>query len=413
MPRLVAILLILGSAVFAQSCPPYTMTCGWDESGPAQLLGGGVGPEDIAWNPVSQRLYVAHDRLNSSVDILLEYDVEGMLIQANVGTPGSGGLCAMPGSGNLLMASGSVITEIDASGAAVPGGVILSIPGYGNIQDLDFDAAGALWIHNGNTGDLSTVDLVAGTATSQFTLAFGSQCLTFLPSGNLALAAAFFNPGLFASGEYVEVDPATGNVVCNGFLGSALLPINRDPCVTSGMLTTVNGFTWIEARNELGVSSYFTAGGVSDPVNIIRYAPDGTARIGTFGTPGVRSDMLPFNLRVSGDPVIGGSGITFVLDNVFSGDTLLWGVGFTRDCNNPTAGTNGSTLYLDIAPVNVAFSLLIPAVGTQLVIPIDFSTFGPALAGVELFSQFAGTDLGAPTLDLLLSQGAWMRFDLQ
>ena len=52
--------LVAGASVFAQptACGGYTVTVGWDESGPASMLGGGSGPEDVAYNPMTQRVYV-------------------------------------------------------------------------------------------------------------------------------------------------------------------------------------------------------------------------------------------------------------------------------------------------------------------------------------------------------------------
>jgi hypothetical protein len=400
--------LIAITAVAQPTCPGYTVTRAWDEAPAAMAAGGGTGPEDIAYNPTSGLLYVAHDQLNTGTDILLEYTLDGVLLQTNAMTPGTGGLCAMPSSPNLLLASGSTVVEIDPTGAPVVGGASANVSGYGNIQDIDFDALGNLWIHDGNSGDFSILNLTTGVATSQFVANFGSQCLTFTPAGNIAVAAAFFNTGPYASGTYVELDVA-GTVQCVGFATDPRLTNNPDSCAAGPAFTLVNGMTWIDVTNELAISSFFAVQGV----NVARLAPDGTARISKVGQDGVRNDALVFEAFCSGDAVVGTAGFTIGVRNTFAGDTIVWGVSLARDCLNPTVGTNGSTLYLDGSPANLILLQFIPTATSTFSIPIDLTLVAPSLAGAEVWSQFAGVDFSAPGLDTLLTAAFRVRFDLQ
>lgn len=403
--------VMLAAAVVAQPsmCGGFTLTVGWDESAPASMLGGGNGPEDIAWNPTTQRFYVLHDRLGSGTDIILEYTLGGVLLSANATTPGTGGLCAMPNSPNLLIANGSLVREIDPSGVPVPGGAAANLGNYGNIQDLDFDANGALWVHNGNTGDFSIVNLATGGRTTQFTAGFGSQGMTFNPQGNIVVAAAFFNAGSYATGTYVELDPATGVVVCAQVLGTGLLSANADPCTTGPSFSIVNGLTWVDTTNELALSCFFTVAGM----NVARFAPDGTARVGVFGQGAIRADGMPFRLTVSGDAVIGGSGLTLQVENVWPGDTLLWGITTGFDCTTPTVGTNGSTIYLDLSPASIWLLSYVNSPGSTFVLSVSMAPVSPTVAGFEVYSQFAGTDLGATGLGTLVTRAARVRLDLQ
>ena len=299
----------------------------------------------------------------------------------------------------------------------MPGGVSVNLGGYGNIQDLDFDSTGTLWVHQGNSGDFSTVDLSTGIATSRFIGPAGSQGMTFRPSSlfspteTIAMAAAFFNSGTFATGAYMELDPLTGAIVCYGpSATSSQLPLNEDPCVlTPSAFSIVNGLTWIDATNELAITSFSVVGGY----NVARFAPESTAYVGAFGTDAIRADGSPFRLTFTGDAVIGGTGFSIGVENVWPGDTVLWGISTMPDCTAPPVGANGSAVYLDLTPSNLFYWTTINAPGPSLVVNVSTATVPPSAMNLELFTQFAGTDLGASGFPLLLTRAARVRFGLQ
>jgi hypothetical protein len=399
------------------ACAGFTCTAGWDETIAATPLGGGTGPEDIAYNPVTGTLFVGHDFPNATPDILLEYTLDGVLVSSSTSVPGVGGLCALP-NGNLLTTNGNTIQEVDTAGNPVPGGIFVTLPAYGNIQDLDFDGQGNLWIHNGNNGDFSIVNLQTSTSTTQFILqtvlgpgvppaVTGSQAMTFNDAGNILAAAAFFQNGGLSNGTLFEITP-TGTVLCQGAApNAARLQFNNDPCTTSpANFTIVNGLTWIAPRREFAISNFFLVNGA----NIARFAPAGTAYLGRIGADATRADGLVFRVLTSGDAVIGSSGFVLTQTNIYPGDTLFLGVSGARLCTNPPLGSG--ILYIDPLPPNLLLLIGIPVASSTFTLPVDLSTVSPSAAGVDLFVQFGGVDFGATALPALLSACIRVHFDL-
>ena len=398
------VLLITISAAQVSPCPVYESVAGWDDTIVATPLGGGTGPEDVAWSAASGTIFVSHDILGSSMELLIEYDLDGNMIQANATLPGAGGLCDIPGSPNLLTTAGSSIIEVAPNGMAVPGGININLSGYGNIQDLDFDGVGTLWVHNGNSGDFSTVDLVTGVATNQFTLPFGTQGFTISPFGSFLMATAFFNTGTYPAGTFLEVD-SVGSVMCQGQVSSNFLSNNGDPCAGGGTYTVVNGMAWIDSLGELAISNFFAV----DGRNVTRFAPVNSAAAIPYGTAATRSDGMTFGLSSYGDPVVGTSGFGLSISPVYPGDSLIWGVSAASDCTGMAFGTNGSQLLIDIGP-GLLFSLVLPSPFTSLTIPLDLTFAAPSLAGVEVFTQVAGHDFFSPANPILLTNGLRVRF---
>lgn len=414
-----AVIAVLVSGARAQvaPCAGFNQTVAWSDLPAATPLGGGTGPEDIAYNPVTGTLFVIHDFPNASPDILLEYSLDGQLLFSAVNLPSVSGLAAMP-NGNLLLAGGSTILEITTTGLPVPGGISVNLPAYGGIQDLDLDALGRIWIHNGNTGDFSIVNVQTQTSTTQFILqtqfnpgvppaVTGSQAMAFNDAGNILACAAFFQNGGLANGTLLEINPA-GQVVCaGGTPASATLRADADPCVASPAgFTIVNGLTWIGPLREIALSNFFTVNGS----NVSRFAPLNSAMAARIGADAVRADGLPFRAVSAGDPLIGASGFSLTQTNLFPGDTLYWLVSAARLCANPPLGSG--FLYADPFPPNILFLFTFPVATPAFTIPIDLSTVPPAAAGIEVFSQFGGLDLSSPVFSTLLSSCHRVRLHL-
>jgi len=427
--RTSAVLVLLAASLAAQppACSGWTLVHGWnilpDVNSVFLMANPGAmpltnGPEDIAYNPTTNTIFVVQDNPNASPDFLLQYALDGAFVAGALNVPGPGGLCAHP-NGNLLLSSGNSIAEIDAAGNTVAGGVNLTLAGYGNIQDLDFDGSGNLWVHDGNSGDFSQVDLTTGAVTQQFVASFGAQGFCFRDdTGVIVAAGAFFNPGTVGQDTLVEVDPATGSILCQGAGPNATgLTANGDPCNASlGSFNILNGLTWIDPLNEIAADFFFMYGGSNPPIygamNVARFAPAGTGFVGTIGLPGTRSGSgNAYRLLAGGDAVIGGTGFDLTFTENESGGFLLWAFSVARDCNDPLIDpVTTSHLFIDPFLPNGTFVLL-PVGGSGIVnVNVDTSSLPSSLAGMDFFSQAATTE--SLTGNAVSSNALRVRLDL-
>ena len=391
-------------------CSGWTLTGGWSILGDVNTVHGAAnpgappltnGPEDIAYNAVTNTLFVVQDNPNSTPDILVQYTLDGRFLGGAEQLPGNGGLCALA-NGNLLLAHGSVVVEIDTSGSPVPGGISFNLGGYGNIQDLDFDASGFLWIHNGNSGDWSILDTVTGMLTPQFVTPFGTQGFCFRgDNGNILAAGAFFNSGTIGTNTLVEIDPATGSVVCQGMSASSQsLVTNGDTCAgtTPTAFPLVNGMTWITPLKELAIDSFglTPATPLYGQMNVGRFAPAQTGFLAKIGLDGIRTNNgLPLRIFSSGDAVLGATGFQIKVENADPFHFVAFGAGTMRDCTNPVVNPiTGSTLYMTPFPPTGFFLILPVGLSGSLSIPVALISAPAILAGTDFFVQFLTTQLG-------------------
>lgn len=403
---IIAAVALLATTGLAQSpCPGWTMTWGWDALPDVNSVYLNAnpnaspltnGPEDITYHPQTDTLVVIQDNPGTTPDILVQYDLDGTFLGGGVNLPGVGGLCAHP-NGNLLVSYANIVREVDLTGTPVTGGINVTAAGYGNIQDLDFDANGNLWIHDGNAGDWSILDLNTGIPTTQFVTGFGGQGFAFRgDNGNIVTAGAFFNSGSIGTDTLVEIDPSSGNLVCQGAsANSQNLAPNGDTCTTGGgTMQFYNGMTWVDSTKELAVDAFSPFAGVMPiypSINVARFAPSGTAYAGKLGLDGTRTtNSMPYRISASGDPVLGSSDVTLHFMNNDPSFSLLFGASVARNCNNPLIESmTNSFLYIDPFAPNGFFFVL--PVGMSPTVDFTIATSGApvSLAGLDFFIQGA------------------------
>ncbi|MCA9321397.1 MAG: hypothetical protein KDB53_11710 [Planctomycetes bacterium] len=401
----VLVLTTMAMPATAQVQDRWIMTIGFDEQADAALLGGSTEPNDVAWSAVTNRIFVSHDVAGPSPDLLLEYDLFGNLVQANVASGSIDGLCALP-NGNLLASAVGRIYEVDASGHAVPGGIDLTIPGQ-TIHDLDFDRLGRLWIHDATTGAFATVDLATGAIQPQFQLSFGSEAFCFRgDNDNLMLATATFNNGGISTGTLLEVDWSGAVVFMGNSPGLGLLrPDNGDVCNLPGAaFSSIKGFAWIDSLDEMAMVGATNSNGK----NAARFTPRDSSFIVPFGTAGLRGDGRAFKLGHSGDPVPGSAGFVLTAAPTDPGSVVALLVSTFPNCQVTTfPGVNGALLVFVGGGVGSVTQLLSPTTMFSIAAPL-FSA-PPGVSGLEIYVQLATTDASGPAL-AVLSDGQRIRF---
>ncbi len=400
----------LAVAAHAQTPPtlPDPMACigFFSELGDAQAIGGGAGPEDVAYNAVTNRVYILHDFPNSSPDILLEYELDGTLVAASrppavIG----GGLCAMP-NGHLLLGNGLSIVELDTAGVPVAGGIsaTLAVPtgiGFVGIQDLDY-YQGFVYCHDGNNGTVLKYDSTTNTSTVIFSdVTRQSQALAIHPvTGDIWIAKPFFQSGSPLSNGTIRVFSQTGTELYLG--NSPIAPrLRRDEDLlcnpAPGNFSVPNGFAFMP-NGDLWVSNFNSFG--SPTANIGRFRPQSLgAAIRLTNPTCIGSASLPAVQIVTGEPRYG-AGFTAGFINGTSGLSSAWAVSLGRDCGGTISFGTGCTSGVDISQLilpdfNTGLGFFNVGPNGDFSIFVDLSTYaGPAF---EVYSQWLLIDAGVPS----------------
>jgi hypothetical protein len=406
--------ITFAASSFGQAPPPLPVPMmnilAFSELSAAQTLGGGAGPEDVAFNAVTNRVYVAHDFPNASPDLLLEYQLDGTLVA--VTQPAgftANGMCALP-NGNLVIAPGpTTLLEIDVSGTPVPGGInaTLQIPpgtGFVGVQDLD-EYQGLIYCHDGNSGTVVTYAPSSNTTTILFSnVDMQTQAMSVHPTtGEIWIAKPFFQGASTPSGalpngtlrvlSQAGVELYRGNSASNPRLSHDLDPLCFP--AAQGSLTLPNGFDFMP-NGDLWVDNFLQVGPAGlGLANVLRFRPSNLASAMKVGTVAcVGSNNMQPTAVVNGAPQFG-SVFSIGVVNGIGGIVALLGASPGRDCLGSFSLGAGCPAVLDvnqlISPDPVSgFGIFGLDVSGGATIPIDLTQV--MLPPIDIYVQWALVD---------------------